>query len=180
MGLFDFINNLLNKYDKKDISKANKSPIIVEMVNDEPGSLIAKLSLAPGERDNLIKRLSKEPGASDIKQITLPIKSRTSKDVCYGVTFSNRNGKIDVKCDCQAGELTKLCWHKLALTRGDSSMLADFCNMNEFRRLQEWLKNSPFKKLISDHDKAEKIASEAQKVLKLLKVNIEDAMRKGI
>jgi len=59
-------------------------------------------------------------------------------------------------------------------------MLADFCNMNEFRRLQEWLKNSPFKKLISDHDKAEKIASEAQKVLKLLKVNIEDAMRKGI
>jgi hypothetical protein len=95
------------------------------------------------------------------------------------VIFNNLHGIINIKCDCPAGELTKLCWHKLALVRGDSSMLADFCDMNDFHQIQKWLKKSSFPKLIIDHDKAEKIVLEGQRVLKKLKATIETAMKTG-
>lgn len=162
-----------------ECQESDDSPIIVEMINDEPGSLIAKLSLASGGYQKILKNLSTMPPPEDKNKITLIINSRTTKDVCYNVIFNNRNGVINIKCDCPAGELTKLCWHKLALVRGDSSMLADFCEKDDFRRVQEWLKKSSFIKLISDHDKAEKIVFGAQKILKTLKANIETAMRTG-
>jgi Cft2 family RNA processing exonuclease len=58
-------------------------------------------------------------------------------------------------------------------------MLTDFSDMNDFHQVHEWLKKSSFPKLIVDHDKAEKIVLEGQKVLKKFKSAIEEAMRKG-
>lgn len=158
---------------------SNESALNVEMIDKEPGVLIAKLSI--DMRDYKVTTVNPSTISSHEKsnKIYLTINSRTSRDVCYQVIFTNRDGVINIKCNCPAGELTKLCWHKLALSRGDSSMLADFCDLDDFRRVQKWLKNSSLPKLISDHDKAEKIVSGAQKVLKTLKANIEAAMRTG-
>lgn len=155
------------------------SPVKVEMINEKPNTIIAKLSLEPGGYNNLITNLSSVHANEEQNVITIIIKSRTSKNTCYNVIFNNINGAINIKCDCPAGEFTKLCWHKLALVRGDSSMLADFCDLDDFHRVQKWIKQSTFPKLIADHDKNEKIFLEAQRIFKILKETIEDAMRTG-
>lgn len=98
---------------------------------------------------------------------------------CYKVAFTNRNGIISIKCDCPAGELTKLCKHKLALIRGDLEILYDNSQDSEFIIIKEWIKASPFAQLILDHDSVENDIRKKQRELKKIKETIEIAMRKG-
>ena len=98
----------------------------------------------------------------------------------YEVAFNNRDGIISIKCDCPAGELTKLCRHKLALIRGDAAMLYDNSQISEFATIKEWIIASSFTQLILEHDRIEKAFQEKQRELKKIKEVIEVAMRKGI
>ena len=100
--------------------------------------------------------------------------------IAYEVVFKNINGIITIKCDCRAGELTKLCKHKLALIRGDSSILMDGNEDFNFINVKEWIKKSAFSQLIIEHDLAEKALAEKQKELKKIKDKLELAMRKGM
>lgn len=98
----------------------------------------------------------------------------------YEVAFNNREGIISIKCDCRAGELTKLCRHKLALIRGDAAILYDNSQNSEFITIKEWISTSPFAQLISDYNSIEKALQEKQRELRKIKEVIEVAMRKGI
>ena len=100
--------------------------------------------------------------------------------VSYKVIFNNNNGNITIQCNCRAGELTKLCKHKLALIRCDSSILIDDNEDNNFINVKEWIINSDFSQLIIEHDLAEKALAEKQQALKKIKDRLEVAMRRGI
>jgi hypothetical protein len=113
-------------------------------------------------------------------KIALLVNSSSMPGIAYEVVFKNINGIITIKCDCRAGELTKLCKHKLALIRGDSSILMDLNENDNFINVKEWIKNSAFSQLIIEHDLAEKALAEKQKELKRIKDKIEVAMRRGI
>lgn len=113
-------------------------------------------------------------------KIALLVKSSSIAGVGYDVVFNNRNGVITIKCNCRAGELTKLCKHKLALIRGDYSILMegnDDCNVIDVKEL---IKNSAFSQLIIEHDLAEKALAKKQQELREIKDKLEVAMRRGI
>jgi len=99
---------------------------------------------------------------------------------CYEVSFKNKNGIISIKCDCRAGELTKLCRHKLALIRGDNSILYNRNQFSKFAIIKDWIKASSLSQLILEHDEIEKALRQKQNELKKIKEIIEIAMRKGI
>ena len=100
--------------------------------------------------------------------------------VGYDVVFKNRNGIITIKCNCRAGDLTKLCKHKLALIRGDYSILMEGNEDYNVIDVKELIKNSAFSQLIIEHDLAEKALAEKQQELKKIKDRLEVAMRRGI
>ena len=97
----------------------------------------------------------------------------------YNVTFTNREGIVSIKCDCPAGELTKLCRHKLALIRGDESILYNSNQQSELLTMKDWIKDSSFVQLVLNHDAIEKEVQKKQKELKKIKEALEIAMRKG-
>lgn len=97
----------------------------------------------------------------------------------YKVVFTNRDGIISIKCDCPAGELTKLCRHKLALIRGDESILYDSKQHQEFLTIEDWIKASSFIQLVVEHDAIEKEIQKKQRDLKKIKETLEIAMRRG-
>jgi hypothetical protein len=99
--------------------------------------------------------------------------------IFYKVAFTNREGIISVKCDCPAGELTKLCRHKLALIRGDESILYDKNQQSDFLTMNDWIKASSFYKLVVDYDAIEKEFQKKQRELKKIKESLEIAMRRG-
>jgi hypothetical protein len=113
-------------------------------------------------------------------KISLLVKSSSMNGVGYEVVFKNLNGIITIKCNCRAGELTKLCKHKLALIRGDSSILMDDNEDSNFCNVKEWIKNSGLSQLIIELDLAEKALAEKQIELKNIKDRLEVAMRRGI
>lgn len=98
----------------------------------------------------------------------------------YKVAFNNRDGVISIKCDCRAGELTKLCRHKLAIIRGDAAILYDNSQYSEFIKIKEWIEASPFAQLILEHDSIEKELQKKQREFRMIKEIIEVAMRKGV
>jgi hypothetical protein len=112
--------------------------------------------------------------------IALLVKSSSMLGVNYEVVFKNNNGIITIKCNCRAGELTKLCKHKLALLRGDSSILINDNEHHNFIHVKEWIINSDFSQLIIEHDLAEKVLAEKQQALKKIRDRLEMAMRRGI
>jgi hypothetical protein len=113
-------------------------------------------------------------------KITLLVKSSSMPGVGYEVVFKNVNDIITIKCNCRAGELTKLCKHKLALIRGDSSILMDDDENYNFIKVKEWIKNSAFSQLIIELDLAEKALAEKQLEIRKIKDILEVAMRRGI
>ena len=127
-------------------------------------------------------RLTRHSELGTVKKmkIALLVKSSSMAGVSYEVVFKNNNGIITIKCNCRAGELTKLCKHKLALIRGDSSILMDDNEDYNFINVKEWINNSDFSQLIIEHDLAEKALAEKQQALKKIKDRLEVAMRRGI
>jgi hypothetical protein len=119
-------------------------------------------------------------GLGERMKIALLVKSNSKPGVGYEVIFKNMNGIITIKCNCRAGELTKLCRHKLAIIRGDYSILMDDNEDYNVVRVKEAVNNSDFSQLIIKHDLAEKALAEKQQELKKIKDRLEVAMRRGI
>ena len=98
----------------------------------------------------------------------------------YKVAFNNRDGVISIKCDCRAGQLNKLCRHKLAIIRGDGEILYDNSQYPEFITIKECIDASPFAQLILEHDSIEKELQKKQRELRKINEFIEMAMIKGV
>jgi hypothetical protein len=113
-------------------------------------------------------------------KIALLVKSSSMAGVGYKVVFNNNNGIITINCNCRAGELTKLCKHKLALIRENYSVLIDGNGDNDVVKVKDLIENSAFSHLIIQHDLAEKALAEKQEEFKKIKNRLEVAMRRGI
>ena len=55
----------------------------------------------------------------------LTILALSSTGESYPVEFSDESGNLRVFCNCQAGSFQQMCKHKIALLKGDRSMLFD-------------------------------------------------------
>jgi hypothetical protein len=55
----------------------------------------------------------------------LTIFAFSSTGESYPVEFSDESGNLRVFCHCQAGSFQQMCKHKIALLKGDRSMLFD-------------------------------------------------------
>jgi len=57
--------------------------------------------------------------------MNLSLKVKSSLGEGYQVEFSDESGSLRVFCHCPAGSQQQMCKHKLALLKGDASMLFD-------------------------------------------------------
>lgn len=53
------------------------------------------------------------------------LKSKSSHSHYYNVTFDFSDGKIRILCDCPHGDWKRVCRHRLAMIKGDKSILFD-------------------------------------------------------
>ena len=53
------------------------------------------------------------------------LKAKSSSGGAYDVEFQVTDGFVRVFCHCQAGVLRQMCKHKLALIKGEATMLFD-------------------------------------------------------
>jgi len=161
-----------------------ESPLEIQEVDSGSGELLVKLSL-----NRPLTMADLEPEANEDREIahnTIIIAAKGTSEPYYEVTFKNIGGSISVKCQCRAGEFTQLCKHKLALVRGDSSILyeGDFFQTDEqknnFQAMQGWVQQSGLAPLILQHDQTQQAFLQKEKEFKQIKEKIELAMRKGV
>jgi hypothetical protein len=98
----------------------------------------------------------------------------------YEVHFTLRNHKVIVDCSCPAGELGKLCRHKIALLNGDTNILFDPSEEDALKAVQLWIQRTGYPKLLKEIEEAEKAVKTSQKRLIELKSNLEKAMNHGL
>ena len=91
----------------------------------------------------------------------------------YRVVFRHEDGKVLIDCNCPAGEMGKLCRHKLSLLAGDNRMLSDQKKQPDLEEVQHWLKDTRIPKLLSELRKTEKELERTKKRLSDLKRDIE-------
>lgn len=92
----------------------------------------------------------------------------------YRVVFHLENGKLLIDCSCPAGEMGKLCRHKLGLLAGDSKMLSSPKQQSELEEVQLWIRETRFPKLASQLKETEKELARIKKKLSQLKREIEE------
>lgn len=65
----------------------------------------------------------------------LTLKAKSSSGDGYQVEFLDEGGLLRVFCHCPAGSLQQMCKHKLALLKGDVSMLFDRGEENQLKQV---------------------------------------------
>ncbi|ORJ47568.1 MULTISPECIES: SWIM zinc finger family protein [Enterobacteriaceae] len=48
-----------------------------------------------------------------------------SRDVLYDVTINDQNGKLEIECNCMAGEMGAMCKHRIAVITGKYANIID-------------------------------------------------------
>jgi hypothetical protein len=107
------------------------------------------------------------------------LKAKSSDGGFYQVVFKVKNELIRVKCDCVAGKFTQCCKHKLSFLRGEVSALFDPAQLPELEALSALLKQTGYPALLERLAEAENLLNEKKRLVKVLKGEIEMAMRKG-
>src|ERR1043166_4152439 len=96
----------------------------------------------------------------------LTIQAFSSSGGCYPVAFSDDSGVLRVFCHCQAGSLQQMCKHKLALLKGDRTMLYDPA---EEKMLSEVLSSSGYPDLKLRLEEFEKQLAKVEREMAKLK-----------
>lgn len=108
-------------------------------------------------------------------QITLQAKS--SEGSFYDVMFSFEDKSLKVRCSCRAGIFGQLCKHKIKFISGDTSLLYDNNQFDEFNRLQELIKKSNLPKLTSQLDSIRLVIEQNKMEEKRIKNLIENELK---
>ena len=94
----------------------------------------------------------------------------------YKVVFRRETSKLIVVCSCPAGEMGRLCRHKLGLLAGDNDMLSSPKHVPDLEEVQSWIKGSRFPTLIVQLKETEIEMARTKKRLSELKREIEEQM----
>jgi len=65
----------------------------------------------------------------------ISLKAKSSSGDSHLVEFSDESGSLRVFCHCPAGSLQQMCKHKLALLKGDVTMLSDRQEEGQLKQL---------------------------------------------
>ena len=108
------------------------------------------------------------------------IKVSSSSGDPYDVHFQFSENKFTVFCNCQAGIYGKLCKHKTGLLNGDSSILFDNADHEILEQIHQEVKKSKYTEIIASYNSLRKEIETAQRKEKILKGEIEQALKTGI
>lgn len=107
-------------------------------------------------------------------------KVRSSDGVTsYLVSVEKTKNGTALYCDCTAGDLKKLCRHKLAIVTGDETILFNPSEKDSLNQICEWIRQSQYPELMRDLNDAEKAEREAKQRVALAKKRLESAMKEG-
>ena len=82
----------------------------------------------------------------------LSVQAVSSSSGSYRVDFSDETGVLRVFCHCQAGQLQQVCKHKLALIKGDCSMLYDPVEEKQLREVLASAAYPAIKKRLGEYE----------------------------
>lgn len=97
--------------------------------------------------------------------MNITLLAKSSSGGAYEVYFTLEKDTLSVQCTCRAGMFHKLCKHKRALITGDKSMLYDSSQEDDFAKIQEWVGQGVYPKLITRLHCAELKLEKAEEVV---------------
>ena len=104
----------------------------------------------------------------------------SSRDEPYRIVVMLDENGLSFYCDCQAGERGQLCKHKMALASGDSSILYNEEQSNNYNDVKSLVNKSNYPQLISELREYEKELEKVQKKIKGMKQKIARVMKEGL
>lgn len=115
-------------------------------------------------------------------KLILLVKSSSGEP--YRVNVDDDESGIRIFCHCPAGSLTQLCKHKVAIAKGDLTMLADPAQADTLKEMQSSLHYPALKARAEGYVVAisflEQQKSEIQKEEKALKAQFARELLRGI
>lgn len=123
---------------------------------------------------------SGEVGKGDTEEMRIVLKAKSSGSEPYDVEFLFDDGDLQAHCTCKAGIMHVVCRHRLALLRGDESMLADPSQAGLLCTVVEWSKVAGFWTALEELDVAEAMADRAREEVKRIKKRIAYGMIHGL
>jgi hypothetical protein len=109
--------------------------------------------------------------------------AKSSSGESYKVEFLGEESCIRVFCHCQAGVLQHMCKHKLALLKGDESMLSDPKQAFLLSEIHTWPQFGTVKTHVDEFEKKLKEIEVAKEVLgkkeKTIKAEFARGLAKG-
>jgi len=115
-------------------------------------------------------------------KLVLMVKSSSGEP--YRVNVDGDESGIRIFCHCPAGSLTQLCKHKVAIAKGDLTVLADPAQADTLREFQSSPHYPALKARAQSYAEAmsllEKRKSEIQKEEKALKVQFARELLRGV
>nr|VFJ91420.1 MAG: hypothetical protein BECKH772A_GA0070896_100318 [Candidatus Kentron sp. H]VFJ92478.1 MAG: hypothetical protein BECKH772B_GA0070898_100309 [Candidatus Kentron sp. H]VFJ99249.1 MAG: hypothetical protein BECKH772C_GA0070978_100308 [Candidatus Kentron sp. H] len=112
-------------------------------------------------------------------ETTILVKS-SSRDEAYVVAVSSTESGLSILCDCPAGEWRKYCKHKMAIVSADERILYDREQMDNFKKVTEWISKSGYPDLIEELRICEKELESAKKKVENQKEKIARLMKEGL
>ena len=114
----------------------------------------------------------------------LVLLAKSSSGDPYRMNIDADESGIRIFCHCPAGSLTQLCKHKIAIAKGDSTMLADPAQSEALLEMQRLPHYAALKARAESHEAAmsllEKQKSKIQKEEKALKAQFGQDLLRGV
>ncbi len=112
-------------------------------------------------------------------RVILTAKSGTNPEEPYYVTFSVKDGKLTVFCDCQAGIHRNICKHKIGLSMLEASWLHDSSQFEQLNKAHSLVLQSELSNLLPEYIEIMRQRDEINKSFKRIKKKVADAMKDG-
>lgn len=103
-----------------------------------------------------------------------------SRDTPYTVEVVPENGNICVFCNCPAGNMTRLCKHKIGVVMGDLDVLEDPGSQQEaWSRAQALLESSSLRTAVADLQSAIADPAFSKDRIRSMKMSVARKMANG-
>lgn len=108
------------------------------------------------------------------------IKAKSSSGEPYDVTFTGQNNLLTVFCTCPAGEWGKMCKHKRAFLKGDTSFLYNSTEASDLELVVDLVKKTDWPVLEKEHDQIKTEIEILERKEKSSRAKIERLLNEGI
>lgn len=110
---------------------------------------------------------------------TILVKS-SSREEPYTVAVSLTNKGLSLFCNCPAGEWGKYCKHKMAVVLGDTQILYDEEQNENFDKIAKLVSESNYPVLVANLRSFEMELETIKKKIKKMKEQIASSMKDGL